>query len=362
MRRLFPLFVLVVISLQLGCAHLVFVALDPGDDFDPSATPVPPDYGAPTSWATFPGIDNLSRTALPSHPAVDVEHADADVFFVHTTTHLSRDWNAPVDDDEVRKNTDTGSALIQESVFNHCCRIYTPHYRQANGDAFLSPRAAGEQALQVAFDDVNAAFATYRQTHQRGRPYFIASHSQGAYMAARLLREVVALDDDAKRSLIAAYVVGGPVRPSDVGSLPPCKSKSDVGCVLAFNARSVDYDTSALEFAGAPVDERLCVNPLDPSAPDGVVVDKSEHGGAVFFDAETPEVLPQFTSAACQAGRLVVDVPHWPDRGFAPELLMDLYGKGNFHAIEYQMFYLPLRDDITRRLRAFVDGARAMGP
>lgn len=351
-----------------GCAHqLVFAVLDPGG-FDAGATPPAPDYAEDGAWAALPARADDADVALPELPATDQTRAPVDVFFVHTTTWLGRQWNAAFDDEEAAEGTAYGSLLIQASAFNACGSVYAPRYRQVNGQAFTEPSPDGARALEVAYADVLAAFERFLSVYNRERPFVLAAHSQGTALAARLLRERIA-DSSAQERLVAAYLVGGPLGEKDLaGKFPLCAAPDEVGCVVAFNARGPDFEPNSIEFVGPqgpgldPMAGRLCVNPLSWHA-NGELAPPDLHRGALFFDTEKPRVLPHFSDARCQGGTLVVNLQgELPERRVIDDVLLWMMGEGNYHPIEYQLFYVNLRENAVERVRSFVARGAAGAP
>ncbi|HUF28591.1 MAG TPA: DUF3089 domain-containing protein [Gemmatimonadaceae bacterium] len=355
------LFVASAALLLPSCApRLVTTLLDPGSHFDHGETPPAPDYDSPHAWAALPLMADAADAALTQHPGIDQLTAPVDVFFVHPTTWMGRRWNVPFDSDAVIESTARGSMLIQASVFNGCCAVHAPRYRQANGMAFIDPRPAGDSALAVAYVDVVRAFDTFEARGNRGRPFILAGHSQGTVLATRLLRERI-IGSPAEERLVAAYLVGGPLAGRDLGAgLELCEAADDVACVVAFNARGPGYSPHRFEFAGDagpgadPMAGRACVNPLSWTT-DTATAPASLHRGAVFLDAGEPRVLPEFATAACRDGtlevRLLGDVPR---RRAVDRILLWFMGDGNYHSIEYQLFYLNLREDASRRVQRFL--------
>ncbi|MDI1480852.1 DUF3089 domain-containing protein [Polyangium sp. y55x31] len=359
-RKVLGIVALVVVAVvaAIGISLLtldrwLYAALDPGP-FDPNAAPAAPNYAEPSAWAALPTVDDDADVSLPELPALGPGVAKADVFFVHPTTSLAKRWNTPIDDPEVIKATARGATLIEASAFNACCAVYAPRYRQASGKAFVVPSPDGERAIDLAYGDVAAAFASFLDRRGEGRPFVLASHSQGTVLAARLLREKIWGKPIAKH-LVAAYLIGGPISRQTIGEdIPICASEEQWGCVVAWNARGPRYERNGFEFKDTPATSRICVNPLTWKT-DGAAAPASQNQGALFFDTEAPAVLPAFADAACQKdGNLwISQMNRMPARDAASGLLLWTMGPDNYHPIEYQLYYVNLRKNAVRRVEAF---------
>jgi len=80
----------------------------------------------------------------------------------------------------------------------------------------------------------------------------------------------------------------------------------------------------------------------------------SAHGGALFFDADVPAIVPRFAASVCKGGRLVVtELKPLPARAVMSGVLLWVMGGANLHPIEVQLFYVDLRRDVARRVAAF---------
>lgn len=347
---------LLVIAAAIGLATMdrwLFVVLDPGP-FDPAATPPAPDYRQPEAWAALPELEDGADVALPELLAIDPGAAKADVFYLHPTTALGSTWNAAIDDPAVVEATTRGGTLIQASVFNACCAVYAPRYRQANGRAFVLPDPEGERAIEVALADVSAAFDQFL-ARTGERPFILAGHSQGAILGARLLRDRIA-GQPVQARLVVAYLVGVPLRAESLGPhLSECQSPTQTGCVIGWNARGPRYVPNDLEFGARDpqtMSGRLCVNPITWTT-DGAHAPARDHAGAVFFDTDAPAIVPAFADAQCVDGTLVITSMGDPQRDLMSRLLLWTMGPENYHPIEYQLFYVDLRRNAMQRVAAF---------
>ena len=118
------------------------------------------------------------------------------------------------------------------------------------------------------------AFDYYLAHENHGRPFIIASHSQGSLHALRLLQERIAGRPAAASSLVAAYVIGYYV-PADIGRLgiAVCDSPTQTGCLVDWNtvkegvragaheqSRFIWWEGRYQHPAGRAL---VCVNPLN---------------------------------------------------------------------------------------------------
>jgi hypothetical protein len=334
-----------------GFRHLdriVLAAVAPRAPFDPATVPAPPRYGDDAAWSALPGRADAGAAEVAT--LARAAHADADVFYVHPTSYVGSAWNASLDDAAVNAATDAGATRIQATAFGGCCAVYAPRYRQANLTAFTDPSADGARAIRLAGDDVIAAFHFYVERYNGGRPFVLAGHSQGSILALRLLEEEIA-STPLRDWLVAAYLIGSSLTEAEAASvLPICAAPAQTGCIAAFNARSDAY-VPGIELQ--PIDGRLCVNPLtwrhdEASAP------AAQNRGAVFWDGDaTPSPRPGFASARCERGVLRVELHGTPPRDLPSRILDRAIGAGNYHPIEYGLFFVDLHDNAALRVAAF---------
>jgi len=303
--------------------------------------------------------------------AVNEAEAPADVFFIHPTTSRAGDvWNVPwsASGDDAPLNPPV--LIGQVSVFNACCRLYAPHYRQA------TLRGLGDDgAVELAYADIAAAFRLFLAEHNDGRPLIIASHSQGTVHAIRLLQEEV-LGKPVQARLVAVYLIGGYV-PDDFGALglPVCDGARQTGCVLSWNAGKIGNLTSRIIihdktywWRGAWKREdqaaALCVNPLTWRAGETAEpTPASENAGSLPFPAapfpETGAALPPLdrgmTGARCHDGMLEVDLPSSAGEGYSDGLTRLA---GSYHLQDYGLFYAALRANAADRVAAWKETHR----
>ncbi len=354
-----------------GCSQIRSLAESfrhPARPFAATAAPPAPNYDRPEAWMAYPGRGGLERSAPPGANVVDEAQAPADLFFIHPTTYLKNDvYNARYDAPNDVAVFNAPVLLQQVSAFNACCRLFAPQYRQASLYALNHSPPANE----MAFSDVQRAFRWYVAHQNHGRPFIIASHSQGSMIAVRLLQTDI-LGTPLQKQLVAAYVAGAYV-PSSFGELglPVCDAPTQTGCIVAWNTSQtgrkgarmlIDKPTYWWKGAwttkgGAAAGPRaICVNPLtwrqEGPAPATVNAGSLPFPKPPFPAGATtlPALDRHLTGAICQQELLDVDIPGSAPKGYRDTLSL-LYG--SYHAEDYGIFYASIRQNAVDRAAAF---------
>lgn len=335
--------------------------LKPSAAFDIAAVPPAPDYRDLTAWVAHPDVEDMADLVPPDTDLKDAQsNAEVDVFFVHPTTYYSSDqWNAAFDEaGDTREMLESGVIRFQAALFNGAARVYAPRYRQATLYSFMGEEPDTYTALTFAYADVERAFDHFIKEMNAGRPFILASHSQGSLHAMKLLQDKIAGTNLANR-MVAAYMVGYSI-PKDLGTenIRPCQSSHQTGCYLNWNSVTADASTTGWKEATKIwIDGKLqhiagrgiaCVNPLTGSL-GGTAEAVANLGGQPFAEADEalPPLRPRLTGAACQDGMLVVDPPADEDG-----LTFGLFG-GDYHIYDYNLFHMNIRQDVARRISAF---------
>lgn len=354
--------VLLVVAVALAAANLSTIvrwSMLPSGPFDPAASPPAPDYTHPSSWSALPDRDDAADAVPVGVRAIDQRTARVDVFYVHPTTYVGARWNAPVTDPALNATTDRVATRIQGTPFNGCCAVYAPRYRQTNGLPFITPTADGDRAVDLAFADIRRAFAGFQERRGPGRPFILAGHSQGAILAERLLYEQIS-GTPLRDQLVVAYLIGGRVTTDGLRQrapdIEPCGAPAQVHCVAAWNARSTAYVLGEWEVALLDPGTRLCTNPLSWRM-DGQPAPASENAGAVFMESEDRAPRPGFADAQCVDGMLRIRSLGDAPRDLMSRILDRVLGSGNYHPIEYQIFFSNIRANAERRVAAMLSRA-----
>ena len=356
---------LLLIELIVG---LSLLATATAREAGPTTNPAAPDYAQDRAWLALPTKSN-SAEQTPSGvlPGTPEQRGRIDVFFIHPTTYLTRSFgNASYDaGGETGKRLEHGVLRFQASVFNGCCRIYVLRYRQASLGAITSVEPAAVNATNLAYSDVLRAFDYYIAHYNGGRPFILASHSQGSIHAMRLLQERIVHTPLADR-MVVAYVVGSSL-PTEIvqKGLSICQTANNTGCVVDWNTvREGHDDERRKEKAVVWWDGHyqlvgglriVCVNPLD-WAPNGSAP-AEENAGSIYSegrDSPIPAPLPHVTGASCEDGLLGVSIPLRYRRHFSDLLSV----VGIYHDFDYSLFYMNIRANAQNRIREYFAHAK----
>ncbi|MGB0510014.1 MAG: DUF3089 domain-containing protein [Flavobacteriales bacterium] len=343
MRSAFPL-VLTVLALT-GCKRFESV-VETGlhveriaDRLEP--IPAPPNHADEAHWAALPWRED-SADLLPKGRKVSEDGpGTADVFYLHPTMYEEgAAWNAPVDSAQLNTAADEWPVRHQASVFNGAGRVFAPRYRQAHIRVFSVGDSLSLAALQLAYSDIRNAFQHFLDEWDEGRPLVIAAHSQGSWHARWLLQDFFdgkPLQD----RLVAAYIPGMDIYPTDFQTIRPCATATDQQCYCTW----MSYGTGYLPrwIAAKPATPSV-IHPVTWSAEVGQPNDRALHGGAVreSFRNKNPGSI---TATVTEDGVLWIDQPH-----------MFLVGKwlhrDNWHVGDFNLFWSNIRDNVHDRVEA----------
>ena len=320
---------------------IIFISyfLEPAHDFTDKPVPEVPEYHNPDHWAALPERNDFADVQLVT--GVDDEQAEraVDVFFIHPTTYIGKEsWNQRMDDNRANDLTDVWVMRDQASVFNQCCRIYAPRYRQATLHSFLDNTGSGEKALGLAYEDVKSAFLYFLQNYSLGRPFIIASHSQGSRHADRLLREEI-IDRGLLSQMIVAYLIGFSI--DGANGAPVCEKYNQLNCQISWNSGTRD---AVLKLAQS---EDICVNPLSWKT-GGDLVSSEQNLGSVTFASEGGIEL-NVADAQCGEGSLFVSEVE--SERFSSNMP---FGPGNYHMYDYSFYYMNIRENVQDRINEYL--------
>lgn len=371
MRRPTPasLITLALVALfSITPAHAQFGGMPEGT-FDDYERPTVPDYNERSAWAALPDQQDAADLAPEGTSIPEAQSmAQVDVFYLHPTTYRgAENWNQDIAMDDVNVWTDISVMARQASAFNGCCKIYAPRYRQATIAAMGAADDSGTRAYGLAYEDVIAAWHHYTENWNEGRPFIIASHSQGTFHAIRLLEEEIDGTPWAEK-MVAAYIIGIGINEGVFGrslnSVSLCTGATDTNCVISWNTFARDGNPAPGvtrlkaryrdRFGTSEGEDIACWNPVSSMRND-VEAPASYNQGALPgapVQGDSLKDLPALTTgfgATCKDGSLYTDKPVTDDFN------LTLFGGGNLHMHDFDLFYENIRVNAVARVNAYLE-------
>ncbi len=316
-------------------------------EYDAEKIPAPPDYASPNAWAAHPAkpdpADLVPGKNFFTQPN---PNPDVDVFFVHPTIYSKKHnpewpWQGDTYNRKLNNRVDNSTIKYQASVFNGSAKVYAPRYRQAHIKVFsISDTALKDRALQFAYEDVKAAFEYYLEHDNKGRPFILASHSQGTVHAARLVKDYIEGKPLANQ-LVAAYLVGIGLKKDLFEKITPCNAPSETGCWISWNTYERHYYPPRHQEYFAPA---LSTNPLTWTT-DTTYAPPTLNEASVLRNFN--KVLVNLCDAQNHEGLLWITKPKFPGSAF--------YKSKRYHIADYNLFYGNIRSNVKVRIAAYKD-------
>ena len=291
------------------------------------AAPAAVDYAKPANWLCLPGrTDPCGVTVkatdltpagygkpLVSGPAVD---AKIDCFIVYPTVSRDSGMNSdlvPGDGEE------RASIVSQFARFASACRPYAPMYRSMTLGAVTAAATGADvtRPAMLAYGDVRAAWKTYLEKYNQGRPFVLIGHSQGSLMLQQLLANEIEGSPAAKRMKLAiipgfnVLVPQGKLVGGTFKKTPICSKPGESGCVMSwvsFRDKNAPPPGAIFGFADKPGMTVACTNPARPGATGWVPLDSNWNarstlpvpGGPIVWSSEGAP--PTRSASSCPVG------------------------------------------------------------
>jgi hypothetical protein len=266
----------------------------------------PLDYADDARWLCRPGmagdqcfVNSLDATEVVAdgstrpapRPGAPGDHP-LDCFYVYPTVDLTGPVGNHTDLADFTLALDP--LLSQAAPFRTLCRVFAPLYRQISLATFGT--ADADAYLDRAYADVRRAFRRYLDHESGGRPFVVMGHSQGTFMATRLLQELVDPSPELRARLVTALLIGGSVAVPDGGvvggsfaNLPLCQTAAQTGCVLAYRTYAEGHPpTGGSNVVDATGLDTACTNPAALGGGEGRLA-------ASWFPATSRQPLFQVT-------------------------------------------------------------------
>jgi len=327
----------------------------PDHVFDPSRAVAQLDYSKNSSWAALPLIIDEADMIPEGESGIDQNNSPVDVFFVHPTGYLKGDyWTDPLEEKSATMENTQWMMANQASAYNGCCSVYAPHYRQASIYSYFGSDELRAEVHNFVYQDVKKSFEYFIDNFSNGRPFIIASHSQGTHHSIRLLAEEIDSSDLYPR-MVGAYIIGGMISKdwmSSMENIGVCESAEQLGCLVHWDTMNVAQINKDMPLYS----NNICVNPISwknegslselqdakgavPVSGEFVLEFSGDDGPTdqIFTPLEAP--LKKYVQAQCKEGALFAS-----DQTGTRFQTFSGSG-GNYHGLDYALFYMDIREN-----------------
>ena len=298
-----------------------------------------PDYAKAESWLCLPGRTDICATPLKTTalnpngygstgPSIVAKDAGVDCFVVYPTVSRDGGMNSDLSPGD---GEEKAAMVSQFARFSGACRIYAPVYRQMTLAAVTAAAAGADVSKPaiLAYSDVRSAWKQFLAKHNKGRPYVLLGHSQGALMLQQLIANEIEGKPEAARMRLAIIpgfnllvpqgkLVGGTLKQT-----PICSRPGQTGCVLtwvSFREKNNPPAGAIFGVADKPGMTVACTNPARPGATGWVELDSYWNtrstlpvpGGPISWSTEGAPPTPFVRTEGLVSAKCVSDGP----RGF----------------------------------------------
>lgn len=294
------------------------------------------DYSDPANWFMFESNPTKEVDVFYIFPTVIMEGTDSVMFFQEKDipmAHYAYD--------------------NQARALEPFCNVYVPFYRQVPLNIAFTVKDSEDYARLVRThmgkQDVFAALDYYFENVNDGRPYFIASHSQGTALNRAVLEEYMKNHPEYYSRMVADYAIGFALPMSWLAANPhikTAKGETDTGVVIGWNTEAPGATTPNLLLTG----EDYNINPISWST-DTTYVPAEKNLGALVSNAGEPEVIkPGFSDAKIDAERGTLICTSFPD-SIVP---YEVFGDKSLHTVDWSAYYMDIRVNARKRAEAFL--------
>ena len=280
---------------------------------------------------------------------------DVDVFFVYPTEYEDYSEGAPLfaDINEPAMRIPAESAYLKNATaFEESANVYAPYYRQCN-NKYMSTMSVDKRAatLQtVPQTDIFAALDYFFENLNNGRPFILASHSQGSIIMTFVLAEYMKKHPEYYKRMIAAYVIGYSITEDYLKANPHLKfdeGADDTGVIISYNTEGPGNGNSTVVLPGA-----ISINPINWTR-DETYASAEENLGSRIFNEKIMdfEVVPHGADAQVDLKRGVVIST---TKIVEPEK-PGPFGTTSLHENDYPLYYFNIKANAAMRVAAYLE-------
>lgn len=239
----------------------------------------------------------------------------------------------------------------QATAFDTAANVYAPFYRQDNS----SPENRLNVIAGIPTTDATAAFDYYIRNFNKGRPFILAGHSQGANIVCNLLSGYLKTNPQVYARMIAAYVIGAPVTKQFLKDNPHLKfatGPDDTGVIISYNTEGPYVDGVNPVLYGMV---GLVINPITWTREE-TLAETTQGLGSLFPNNQGIWAkIPQYADARVDTTKGVLICTSADEDKIAILDSLSGFPKGVYHSFDYPFYYFNLRQNAANRIQKFLN-------
>ena len=301
-----------------------------------------PDYSKKSCWYQIPEITKKF-----------------DTFFIYPTEYLGLNEGdpdyAPLDNPDMVQGA-KNDHIIMASAFEESTNLFMPYYRQASAKTLKSAydKTGDMRAALVGtpYEDITAALDYYFENYDNGRPFIIASHSQGSAINSLVLKDYFKEHPDYYKRMVASYMIGFSITKDWLKDNPHLKcatGEADAGVIISWNTEGKqNVEQKATNVVVMP--NAISINPLNWKL-DDTYAPASENKGSLIIDEKAGTV---------SIGDIGADAQINTERGVVvtnansePIAFTQFFGLQSFHNGDYTFYHNNIKDNVAKRIATY---------
>ncbi|AWW25488.1 DUF3089 domain-containing protein [Acetobacterium carbinolicum] len=319
-----------------------------GAQIETSEAIVPTDYSQSAHWLNVPA--EITK--------------EVDVFYLYPSAWAKVNADDPIIceiDNPVMLQQSKLAYDRQATAFETSANIFAPYYRQDDAGSTLAMDVEEQQDIVkgVPLTDATAAFEYYIEHYNNGRPFILASHSQGSNVMIYILQDYMKEHPDVYKRMVAAYVLGYSITDDYLAENPDLKFASgsgDTGVIVSYNTQAPTIEGSD----GVVLPTAHVINPISWTTEETVAPASDNLGslqlnadGSVVKNADgTPLKVMNFADAKVDNTKNVLICSTVSVDQYAPG--GGTFGRGVFHTFDFPFYYFNIRANAEERVANYL--------
>lgn len=272
---------------------------------------------------------------------------EVDMFYILPTIIMNGNDTVVAFSDE-NKVVAESTYLIQACAIEPYTNVYAPFYKQIPLNMAQTSDDSWDYVRMIrnniGIKDVYAALDYFFEKMNNGRPYILASHSQGTATMRIVLDDYMKEHPEYYSRMVAAYAIGFALPQSWFEANPHLKfatGEEDTGVIIGWNTEGPGAQEESLLLSG----EDKVINPLNWSTTTDYMPVTENHGRI----DETYSIVPGIADAQIDYDRCVLICTTITDY-----IQISGFGDKSLHESDWKEYYINIRENAKKRIEAYL--------